>query len=102
MKPNRQLMTAVVMTEPIQRQIRDPNTGGTCLHLAYMGEMQYSSKPPQTRLILCDSLDSVWVGDSVYVAFHSGLKAYRHQSHISTSNEQNSSGEFYYTNGQPA
>ena len=102
MKPKRRLLTAVVKSSPQQHQILDPNTGRITTHLAYIGEMQFTAKPKQDRVILCTSLDSVWVGSSVFVAYHSGMEKYQHQTYVATSNHENCSGQFHYINGQPA
>ena len=65
-------------------------------------EIQYKRKDPQVRLILCNSLDTVNVGETVMLRYHSGMRAYQHNRNLVTSNDSNCFGGFYYTSGDEA
>ena len=54
------------------------------------------------RLILCESLDDVYIDEPVLVEYHCGMRCYKHTSHVATSNEHNCVGDFYYTDGTRA
>ena len=84
------------------RDVREPASGNIVQHLAYDAEMQYVRKPPEVRLILCNSLDAVRVDEPVLVSYHSGMRAYQHDTHVPVSNEDNCAGDFYYTDGLQA
>ena len=71
-------------------------------HLGYDAEIQYKRKPPAMRLIMCTRLDTVRVGEPVMIQYHSGMRCYQHSRHVSTSNDDNCIGGFYYTDGTPA
>jgi hypothetical protein len=72
------------------------------MHLAYVAEMQYSKKPPEDRVILCNSYNDARVDDTVLVTYHIGMKSYQHAQNVITSNERNCFGGFYFTDGTPA
>ena len=95
-------MPAIARTLPCLRSVREPATGNIVQHLAYDAEMQYVRKPPEVRLILCNSLDAVRVDEPVLVSYHSGMRAYQHDTHVPTSNDENCIGDFYYTDGKQA
>ena len=95
-------MEAIALTEPVMRTVMNPVTLTEDLHLGYDAEIQYKTKPPTTRLILCSRLDTVRVGEPVMINYHSGMRCYQHSRHVSTSNSDNCIGGFYYTNGNPA
>ena len=67
-----------------------------------MTEIQYKRKPPTTRLILCSSLNDVYVGEPVMIVYHCGMRAYKHNRHVVVSSERNCFGGFYYTDGTEA
>ena len=95
-------MEAVVVTAPVMRTVMNPVTLTADEHLGYDAEIQYKRKPPTTRLILCSSLDTVRVGEPVMISYHSGMRCYQHSRHVSTSNDDNCIGGFYYTDGTAA
>lgn len=95
-------MEAIAMTLPSVRPVLNPVTLEEDMHLSYDAEIQYKRKPPATRLILCSSLDDVTVGEPVMITYHSGMRAYQHSRHVSTSTEDNCIGGFYYTDGTKA
>ena len=95
-------MPAIARTLPCLHDVREPATGHIVQHLAYDAEMQYVRKPPELRLILCNSLDAVRVNEPVLVSYHSGMRAYQHDTHVPTSNDENCIGDFYYTDGKQA
>lgn len=95
-------MEAVVETAPKMMTVLNPVTLREDPHYAYMAEIQYKRKPPQARLIMCSRLDTVRVGEPVMITYHSGMKCYKHSRHLSTSNDENCIGGFYYTDGTPA
>ena len=95
-------MEAIPVTSPVIRTVMNPSTLTEDEHLGYDAEIQYKRKPPTTRLILCSSLDTVRVGEPVMISYHSGMRCYQHSRHVSTSNEDNCIGGFYYTDGTSA
>jgi hypothetical protein len=95
-------MEAVVVTQPSMRTVFNPTTLTEDDHFGYEAEIQYKRKPPATRLILCSVLDTVRSGEPVLITYHSGMRCYQHSRHVSTSNEENCIGGFYYTDGTPA
>ena len=95
-------MEAIVVSEPVVRTVFNPVTLEEDEHLGYQAEIQYKFKPPANRLILCDRLDTVNVGEPVMISFHMGMKCYQHARHLVISNNENCIGGFFYTNGQPA
>ena len=102
MKRTQTEMEAIAMTLPSVRPVLNPVTLEEDMHLSYDAEIQYKRKPPATRLILCSSLDDVTVGEPVMITYHSGMRAYQHSRHVSTSTEDNCIGGFYYTDGTKA
>ncbi len=102
MKHTQAEMEAIVITPPVMRTVMNPSTLTEDAHLGYDAEIQYKRKPPTTRLILCSSLDTVRVGEPVMISYHSGMRCYQHSRHVSTSNEDNCIGGFYYTDGTSA
>ena len=92
-------MEAIVVSQPTVRPVLNPNTHEEDMHLSYDAEMQYKRKPPSVRLILCNSLDNINVGETVMVSYHSGMRAYQHNRNIVCSNEDNCVGGFYFTDG---
>ena len=95
-------MEAIVVSEPEIRPVLNPNTLEEDLHLSYDAEIQYKRKEPTVRLILCSSLDTVNVGETVMLRYHGGMRAYQHNRNVVTSNENNCFGGFYYTDGNEA
>ena len=95
-------MEAIAMTLPQNRTVLNPITLEEDIHYGYDAEIQYKRKPPTTRLILCSRLDTVRVGEPVMISYHSGMRCYQHSRHVSTSNDDNCIGGFYFTDGSPA
>ena len=95
-------MEAIVVSEPEVRPVLNPDTLEEYMHLSYDAEIQYKRKDPQVRLILCSSLDTVNVGETVMLRYHAGMRAYQHNRNIVVSNTNNCFGGFYYTNGNEA
>ena len=95
-------MEAIPVTAPEIRTVFNPVTLEEDEHLGYQAEIQYKRKPPATRLIICDRLDTVIVGDPVMISYHMGMKYYQHARHLVISNSDNCTGGFYYTDGTPA
>ena len=92
-------MEAIPVSSPVMRTVMNPLTLNEDAHLGYDAEIQYKRKPPTTRLILCSSLDTVRIGEPVMISYHSGMRCYQHSRHVSTSNDDNCIGGFYYTDG---
>ena len=95
-------MEAIPLTTPAIRPVLNPETLEEDMHLSYDAEIQYKRKDPQVRLILCNSLDTVNVGETVMLRYHSGMRAYQHNRNLVTSNDSNCFGGFYYTDGNEA
>ena len=95
MKKAPQPMKAVVVSEPRICDINDIET------LAYEAEMEYVRKEPEVKYILCTPLDDVRIGDSVDLVYNINMRSYQHK-YASRSNNANTIGGFYYTNGRPA
>jgi hypothetical protein len=95
-------MEAIPVTAPRVRTVFNPNTLNEDSHLAYDAEIQYKRKPPAVRLIMCDRLDTVIVGDPVMISYHMGMRCYQHARHLVISNNENCIGGFYFTDGNPA
>ena len=95
-------MEAIVVTQPQIRPVLNPDTLEEDMHLSYDAEIQYKRKDPQVRLILCNSLDTVNVGETVMLTYHGGMRAYQHNRNVVTSNGSNCFGGFYYTDGTEA
>ena len=95
-------MEAIPVSAPKIRTVFNPSTLTEDSHLAYDAEIQYKRKPPAVRLIMCDRLDTVVVGDPVMISYHMGMKCYQHARHLVISNENNCIGGFYFTDGNPA
>ena len=95
-------MEAIAMSTPRLRPVFNPNTMAEDMHLGYDAEIQYKTKPPTVRLILCSGLDDVHLGEPVMISYHSGMRCYQHSRHVVTSNNENCIGGFYYTNGTEA
>ena len=95
-------MPAIARTLPCLHNVREPETGNIVQHLAYNAEMQYVRKPPENRLILCNSLHDVLLEEPVLVTYHCGMRAYQHAQHVVTSNNSNCVGGFFYTDGNEA
>lgn len=102
MRRTQQTMRAVVTHTPALHTFLEPNSQEEVQHLAYEAEMQYVRKEPETRFILCSSIDDVFLDEPVLVSWHSGMKAYQHATHVPVSSVRNCFGGFYYTNGQSA
>ena len=95
-------MEAIAMTAPQMRTVLNPVTLNEDEHYGYHAEIQYKRKAPATRLILCNSLDTVRTGEPVMITYHAGMRCYQHSRHVSTSNDDNCIGGFYYTDGTVA
>lgn len=95
MKKPPQPMKAVVVSEPRICDINDIEA------LAYEAEMEYVRKEPEVKYILCTPLDDVRIGDSVDLVYNVNMRSYQHK-YASRSNNANTIGGFYYTNGRPA
>lgn len=95
-------MEAIAVTAPVMRTVMNPVTLTEDEHLGYDAEIQYKRKDPAIRLILCSRLDTVRVGEPVMISYHSGMRCYQHTRHVSTSNDDNCIGGFYYTDGTAA
>jgi len=95
-------MEAIPVSAPKVRTVFNPSTLTEDSHLAYDAEIQYKRKPPAVRLIMCDRLDTVVVGDPVMISYHMGMKCYQHARHLVISNENNCIGGFFFTDGNPA
>ena len=95
-------MEAIVETAPTMMTVFNPDTQEQDPHYAYMAEIQYKRKPPANRLIICDRLDTVNVGEPVMISYHMGMKCYQHARHLVISNSNNCIGGFYYTDGTEA
>ena len=95
-------MEAIVETAPTMMTVFNPHTQEQDPHYAYMAEIQYKRKAPVARLILCDRLDTVNVGEPVMISYHMGMRVYQHSRHLVISNNDNCVGGFYYTDGNPA
>ena len=103
MKPNvNGTMHAIVTDLPKLRSVIEPRTGHLVMHLAYVAQMQYKRKDPSEKLILCSSIDTVHLGEPVDVEYHIGMKCYKHSSTHCTSNNDNCTGGFYFTDGTQA
>ena len=102
MRPLQTEMEAIVVSEPRLRHVFNPVTLEEDEHLGYDAEVQYKRKENQVRLIMCSSLDTVNVGQPVMISYHCGMRCYQHSRTISTSNEDNCIGGFYFTDGTPA
>lgn len=89
-------MQAIAVSKPWMQQINDDGEA-----LAYLAEMQYKTKKPEVKCILCTPLDDVRIGDRVDVTYLVHKHAYHHKYRILSSN-QNTYGGFYYTNGSQA
>jgi hypothetical protein len=95
-------MEAIPVSSPRLRTVMNPVTLDEDEHFGYDAEIQYKTKPPTVRLIMCSSLDTVTVGEPVMISYHSGMKCYQHSRHVSVSNSDNCTGGFYFTDGNPA
>ncbi len=102
MNRTQQTMPAIAKSLPTKRLVREPATGDLVEHLAYDAEMQYVRKPPENRLILCNSLHDVLLEEPVLVTYHCGMNAYQHAQRVVTSNNSNCVGGFFYTDGNEA
>ncbi len=92
-------MEAIPLTPPAMRLVRNPETNELDEHLGYDAEIQYKRKAPATRLIICNRLDTVNVGEPVMLTYHSGMRIYQHNRNVAVSNPDNCIGGFYYTDG---
>ena len=95
-------MEAIAVSRPTMRTVLNPVTLKEDEHLAYDAEIQYKRKPPAVRMIMCDSLSDVVVGEPVMITYHCGMRCYKHSRHVVTSNQSNCIGGFYYTDGTEA
>ena len=95
-------MEAIAVSNPTMRTVMNPQTLEEDQHLGYDAEVQYKRKENTVRLIMCNSLDTVRVGEPVMISYHSGMRCYRHSRHVVTSNEENCIGGFFYTDGTSA
>ena len=74
-------MEAIPVSAPEIRTVFNPVTLEEDEHLGYQAEIQYKRKPPATRLIMCDRLDTVNVCEPVMISYHMGMKCYQHARH---------------------
>ena len=95
-------MEAIPVTAPSMRTVLNPVTLEENEHYGYDAEIQYKRKENQVRLIMCSRLDTVDIGSPVMITYHCGMKCYKHNRHVVTSNESNCIGGFYYTDGTSA
>ena len=95
-------MEAIPQSLPHMTTVFNPDTLEEDTHLGYQAEIQYKRKDPATRLILCNSMDTVRLGEPVMISYHSGMRCYQHSRHVVVSNVENCIGGFYYTDGTPA
>ena len=95
-------MEAIPLTTPAIRPVLNPETLEEDMHLSYDAEIQYKRKDPAVRMILCNSLDTVNIGEPVMLTYHAGMRAYQHSRHVAVSNNENCSGGFYFTDGTQA
>ena len=95
-------MEALPVSKPHMVSIFNPVTLEEDKHLGYESEIQYKSKPPELRTILCSRLDTVEIDVPVMLVWHCGMSAYKHNRHVIVSNTSNCAGGFYYTNGMNA
>ena len=92
-------MEAIAVSTPQMRAVMNPVTHELDPHLCYDAEIQYKRKDNQVRLIMCSQLDTIRLGESVMITYHSGMRCYKHSRHVVTSNDENCIGGFYFTDG---
>ena len=95
-------MEAIAVSTPSMRTVFNPSTLSEDPHLCYDAEIQYKRKQPQVRMIMCSTLDNVRKGEPVMITYHSGMRCYKHERHVVTSNNDDCIGGFYYTDGTEA
>ena len=95
-------MEAIAVSTPQMRAVMNPVTHELDPHLCYDAEIQYKRKDNQVRLIMCSQLDTIRLGESVMITYHSGMRCYKHSRHVVTSNDENCIGGFYFTDGTSA
>lgn len=95
-------MEAIPVSEPHMVPVFNPVTLEEDEHLGYDAEIQYVSKPPELRTVLCSRLDTVVIDVPVMLVWHCGMCSYKHNRHVIVSNPSNCAGGFYYTNGMNA
>ena len=93
---------ATVVDGPRLHKIVDPSTQQVVPHIAYRALLEYVTKPPQERLIICSSLDTVDTSETVFVSYHTGLQLYQHDRATTVSDCQHCAGGFYFLNGVKA
>ena len=92
-------MEAIPVSEPHEMTVFNPVTLEENKHLAYKAEMQYVSRPPELRTVMCSRLETVQIGVPVMLVWHCGMRSYKHNRHVIVSDTSNCAGGFYYTNG---
>ena len=95
-------MEAIAVSLPSMRTVMHPELQEPVPHLCYDAEVQYKRKENQVRLIMCSNLDTVRQGETVMITYHSGMRCYKHSRHVVTSNDDNCTGGFYFTDGTSA
>lgn len=95
-------MEAVAKSPVQSRTVLDYDTLTEHEQLGYEAEVQYVRKAPEVKFILCSTLDYIDPGQPVMIQYSIGKKSYEHSRVISTSNESNCIGGFYFTDGTPA
>ena len=95
-------MEAIVVSQPRMGGVMNPDTQEVDSHLVYDAEIQYKRKPPAVRMIMCSSLDDVHLGEPVMISYHSGMRCYQHSRNVLVSNNVNTFGGFFFTDGTPA
>ena len=102
MKPNFSEMEAIPVSEPHMVSVFNPITFEENEHFGYEAEVQYQTKDPERKIIMCSRLDTVNVGEPVILVYHFGMRSYKHDRNVVVSNPSNCVGGFYYTNGTSA
>ena len=102
MKKLQSEMEAVVTSTVETRCVLDYDTLTERDIIGYEAEVQYVRKEPEVKFILCSDVDKVFVGEPVMIQYSVGKRSYKHSRVISTSNESNCIGGFYFTDGTPA
>ena len=96
------LTIAVAIEKPSLHLIHNPNSNQVEPTLGYKARLEYRRKRAQERVILCNTLHSVAPNETVFVAYHNGMKQYQHSRCTTVSNNKNCEGGFYYLNGESA
>lgn len=98
----KQTTEAIAVSNPAMRTVFVRDSCTEAPHLAYDAEVQFIRKPNEVRMVLCSEIDPVREGDTVLLTYHAGLRCYQHARSVSVSSEENCTGGFFYTNGEPA